>query len=73
MIVVVSDGGERIDGGEWRWLLFVQHFWPNFRVLTVVTVADTTAAAATAVARFKRSKILSHCFSTLDGICWAAF
>jgi len=38
-----------------------------------VTAADTTAIAATIVARFKRSEIQTHCFSTLDGICWAAF
>jgi len=38
-----------------------------------VTAADMTAAATTAVARFKRSEIQTHCFSTLDGICWAAF
>jgi len=37
-----------------------------------VTTADTTAAAATTVARFKRSEIQTHYFSTLDGICWAA-
>jgi len=39
---------------------------------TSIIVADTTEEVAT-VARFKRSKIQTHCFSTLDGICWAAF
>jgi len=38
-----------------------------------VTAANMTPAAATAVTRFKRSEIQTHCFSTLDGICWAAF
>jgi len=36
-------------------------------------IANTTAAATTTVARFKRSDIQTHCFSTLDGICWALF
>jgi len=34
--------------------------------------STVATAAMTAVARFKRSEILTHCFSTLDGICWAA-
>ena len=38
-----------------------------------VTAADTIAAATTTVARFKISDIQTHYFSTLDGICWAAF
>jgi len=38
-----------------------------------VAAADTTAATTIAVARFMRSDIQTHCFSTLDGICWAAF
>jgi len=32
-----------------------------------------TAASVTAAAKFKRSEIQTHCFSILDGICWAAF
>jgi len=38
-----------------------------------MTTTDTTVAAATAVARFKRSEIQTHSFSTLDGICWTTF
>jgi len=30
-------------------------------------------ASMTAVTRFKRSEIQTHFFSTLEGICWAAF
>jgi len=36
---------------------------------TATTVA-ATAAAMTTVARFKKSEILNHCFSTLDRIYW---
>jgi len=49
------------------------------RPSTATTAAATTAmetiaaAAATAVARFKRSEIQTHCFSTLDLICWTSF
>jgi len=45
----------------------------NGRKSTASTAADTTTAVTTAVARFKRSKIQTHCFSTIDGICWATF
>lgn len=37
----------------------------------LMTAADTTAAVATAMARFKTSNIQTQCFSALDGICWA--
>jgi len=30
-------------------------------------------AATTTIARLKRFKIQTHCFSTLDEICWVAF
>jgi len=51
------DGGERIDGGRES----------TMATSTSVRTTDTTAAAATIVARFKRSeiKIQTHCFSTL--------
>jgi len=64
MVVVASDGGRpstvvvvASDGGR-----------PS-----TVAPSATTAATATAVARFKRSKILTHCFSILDRICWTVF
>jgi len=56
---VASDGGERIEGGRES----------TAATITSVTTADTTATAAIVVARFKRSEIQTHCFSTLDGIC----
>jgi len=40
---------------------------------TVVAAAGAVAVAATAVARLKRFEIQTHCFSTLDEICWVAF
>jgi len=56
---VASDGGERIDGGRES----------TTATAASVTTTDTTAAATTAVMRFNRSVIQTHCFSTLDGIC----
>jgi len=34
---------------------------------------NTIATAVTAVTRFKKSEIQTHCFSTLDEICWTVF
>jgi len=36
----------------------------------MATTAATGAVAATIVARLKRFEIQTHCFSTLDEICW---
>jgi len=67
VVVVASDGGKpstvTSNGGQESTAV----------TAASVTTADTTTAVATAVARFKRSKSQTHCFSTLDGICWAAF
>jgi len=38
-----------------------------------VAAVGTAGAAATTVARLKRFEIQTHCFSTLDEICWVAF
>jgi len=54
---VASDGGRKLTAAT----------------IALVTASDTTAMTATTVARFKRFEIQTHCFSTLDGICWAAF
>jgi len=73
VVVVVSDSGRpstvvreltvASDGGRES----------TVATTTSVTAADTTATTATAMTRFKRLEIQTCCFSTLDGICWAAF
>jgi len=82
---VVSDGGERIDvasnGGRESTTATVALATTTDMTTAATTAANTTTAttttatatATTAVARFKRSDIQTHYFSTLDGICWATF
>jgi len=73
VVVVASDSGRPSTMGDHQlWQVTV------VRESTVATTAsmavgDTTATTVTTVARFKRSEIQTHCFSTLDGICWTAF
>jgi len=67
VVVVASDGGRPstvVSDGDRE---------STTTIVASVTAADTSVAATTVVARFKRSEIQTHCFSTLDGIFWAAF
>jgi len=72
IVIVVARRWETIDGDERRWKT-INVMATAAAVEAVAAVGKVAAAVATAVTRLKRFEIQTHCFSTLDKICWVAF